>query len=283
MKKLYCLLFLCLSCTVYAQKDFKDLGVLLKLSSKYSLFPDSLRNIEPRIYQNKTYAANEHYNDSSLLIFIPTKFNASKPYEIVFWFHGWNNTIDSTIQSFNLIEQFANAHKNALLVFVESAKNAPDSYAGKFEYPNNFNLYVQDIITQLQHKKIAISNKPTSFIIAGHSGAYRALSYITLYSKYAIKAIVLFDALYGEEEKFSMYLRNNTNCKFLNIYTTSGGTLENSKSLYSTMVAWQWNAQSTSEETSFSRQKPYIFVKSSKNHTTVLELFYEAYLWASSL
>ncbi|MEI2708682.1 MAG: hypothetical protein V9E96_06630 [Chitinophagaceae bacterium] len=53
--------------------------------------------------------------------------------------------------------------------------------------------------------------------------------------------------------------------------------------MYSTMVAWQWNAQSTSEETNFSKQKPYIFVKSSKNHTTVLELFYEAYLWASSL
>ncbi len=282
MKKLYCLVFICLHGFAFAQKNFKELGILIKSTSAYSMFPDSLRNIEPRIYQGKTYSAKEHYNDSSFLVFIPQKFNPTKPYEMVIWLHGWNNNIDSTIQSFNLIEQFSTANKNALLVFVQGPKNAPDSYAGKFEQPNNFNGFLKDVITQLQKKKIDISSKLNSIVIAGHSGAYRAMSYITLYSNYPIKGILLFDALYSEEEKFTMYLRENKKCKFFNIYTKDGGTFNNSVQLFTTMKAWKWNVHKVTNET-FEKQHQYLFVETSKNHTNVLSTFRLAYLWVSTL
>lgn len=282
MKKLFCLIFVWLPFALFAQKNFHDLGVLVKSTSAYNMFPDSLRNIEPRTYQGKTYLAKDHYNDSSFIVFIPKKFNTSKPYEIVVWMHGWFNTIDSTIQSFNLIEQFAQVKQNAILVFPEAAKNAPDSYAGKFEQPHFFKQFLQDVIILLQQKKLLIKSKPSSLIIAGHSGAYRAMSYITLYSNYTINAILLFDALYGEVEKFAMYLRNNKSCKFFNIYTKDGGTMNTSIQLFKTMQAWQWNVHSITNE-SFTKEQQILFVSSPKNHTTVLTSFQLAYQWATSL
>ncbi|MFX8393404.1 hypothetical protein ABTL67_20085, partial [Acinetobacter baumannii] len=67
----------------------------------------------------------------------------------------------------------------------------------------------------MQKEKItdASGTKP-SIIIAGHSGAYRVMSYILLYSQYDCKSIILFDALYAQTEKFAMYLQTHPSTKF---------------------------------------------------------------------
>ncbi|MGG2352398.1 hypothetical protein ACE4Z7_24680, partial [Salmonella enterica] len=88
------------------------------------------------------------------------------------YFHGWSNNVDTALEKYQLRQQFYNAGLNAVFVFPEGPKNAPDSYAGKWERPNVFNAYLNELNNFLQKEKItdASGTKP-SIIIAGHSGA----------------------------------------------------------------------------------------------------------------
>jgi len=117
------------------------------------MFPDSLRNASPRFYDGKTYAATEHYSDSSAYIFVPDYFDRTKPFDFVFWFHGWGNNIDTALVQYQLQQQFYAAHLNAVFIFPEGPKNAPDSYGGKFEQPKIFDLFVKDIEQHLQQEE----------------------------------------------------------------------------------------------------------------------------------
>ena len=53
-----------------------------------------------------------------------------------------------------------------------------------------------------------------------------------------IKEVWLFDGLYGQLEKFSVWLQNK-NARLVNIYTKDGGTFDTSKELENDMKAWQ--------------------------------------------
>lgn len=242
MKQWFCLLLCIISITATAQQNAVENGKSYTFYSHYSMFPDSLRNVEPRIYEGKTYAAQEHYSDSSSYIFVPDYFDKTKPFHFIFWFHGWSNNIDSALLQYNLQQQFYAAHLNAIFVFPEGPKNSPDSYAGKFEQANIFNFYMNDLRNFLRKQKIITSiNKSFDLVYAGHSGAYRVISYLLLHSSYSCSGILLFDALYAEQEKFTMYLQQHPNCKLIDIYTDNGGTLQNSKNLVIDMNAWKWH------------------------------------------
>ena len=228
MQRIICLLLFLYSMQLNAQTEYSSLGKTFRLSSTYSMFPDSLRNVQPRIYQGKTYTAAEHYNDSSVFIFIPIHFNKRKAVELMFWFHGWNNNIDSALKFFRLVEQFAAAKRNAIFIFPEGPKNAPDSYAGKFEQSNYFNLFVKEVLQKLVTEKVISTRVNPSLILAGHSGAYKVISHVLQYAAYATKGIILFDALYGQQKLFADYIEQHKTCFFINIYTNNGGTLQNS-------------------------------------------------------
>jgi hypothetical protein len=53
--------------------------------------------------------------------------NKTGKIDLVFWFHGWNNNIDTAIKFYEIEKQFIESKRNAILVMVETAKNAPDS------------------------------------------------------------------------------------------------------------------------------------------------------------
>jgi len=274
MKQLFCLLLCIFSIAAKAQQPITEKGKSFTITSKYSMFPDSLRNAEPRVYDGKTYTAAEHYSDSSAYIFVPDYFDKTKPFHFVIWFHGWGNCIDSALQQYRLQQQFYAAHLNAIFIFPEGPKNSPDSYAGKFEQPNIFNYFIKDVCSYLQQQKIISSNHASfDLVYAGHSGAYRAMGYLLIRSAYACKAVLLFDALYAEQEKFAVYLQQHPDCKMINIYTDNGGTLQNSKNLAVDMKAWKWNIIEK-EETDFAasdmKNNRAVFLHSKMKHNDVV-------------
>jgi hypothetical protein len=228
MKRAICLLFVLYSFQLNAQTDYSNLGKAYRFSSAYSMFPDSVRNKQPRVYQGKTFTAQEHYSDSSVFIFIPNSFDKNRAYELVLWFHGWNNNIDSALKTFHLVEQFAASNRNAIFVFPEGPKNSPDSYGGKFEQPNNFDLFIKDIQQKLVSKNSIEANTQPSLILAGHSGAYNVISHILQHASITTKGILLFDALYGQQKVFADYVEQHKTCTFIHVYTDSGGTYNNS-------------------------------------------------------
>lgn len=257
-----------------AQQDYSEYGKIYRFSSQYSMFPDSLRNAVPRVYQGKTFAAASHYNDSSVLVFVPKHFKKNRSFKMVFYMHGWYNNIDSALQQFKLIEQFYAANTNAILVFPEGPKNSPDSYAGKFEKEGVFNRFLDDLYMKLVDKDILKKRGPTfKMILTGHSGAYRAIAKILSYSRLSIANVFLFDALYGEEEVFADYLKKGSFGKLVCVYTDNGGTKDNCKKFMERLDAGESRYIHKEEQDCSSTDLEFnrvIFLHSNKSHNEVI-------------
>ena len=205
-------------------------GKTIRYGSSYSMFPDIAR-AKGHDYEGRHYDAVTHYSDSSILIYIPTGFSQQSKMNLICWFHGWGNMIDSACKQFELLSQFEQSGRNAIFIFPEGPKNAPDSYGGKLEQPAIFQSMIKEVILKLSENKIIKTEKifninDYDISLAGHSGAYRVISKIINQSP--VKEVILFDALYGGNEAYSEWLTDSSH-RFINIYTRQGGTYENSQ------------------------------------------------------
>jgi hypothetical protein len=195
----------------------------IRFSSRYTSFPDSAR-VNGHTYDSIYYSARDHYRDSSVLLLLPKHSSAKKKVDLIFWFHGWNNNIDTANQFYEIQKQFLASGKNAVLVLSETAKNAPDSYGGRLEQPGDFSRLVKEVLQQLKIQKL-VGKKATAgtITLAGHSGAYRVIAYILSNGGMAVDNVYLFDALYSQVDKFLSWIQQNKNHRFVNWYTNHGG------------------------------------------------------------
>jgi len=237
------LLLLCgLSTLMLAQPladRFASFGHLLYLKSAHTEFPHPARD-SGHTYGGKFYSTEEHYRDSTVGVFIPKTFQAGKSIDIVVHIHGWFNNVESTFVQFRLIEQFVESGANALLIVPEGPNNAPDSFGGKLEKPGEFALLIHDVLSQLQRMKKIPSARIGTIVLSGHSGAYRAMAFVLQHGGLPekIKEVYLFDALYGQTEKFAYWL-DHSRGRLLNIYTDDGGTKSESELLAADLMSWK--------------------------------------------
>lgn len=203
---------------------YKHLGQIFLPQFSSAPFPHSKRR-EGHTYKNQAFSYEEHYTDSSVLIFVPKGFRPTQCTNIVVYFHGWYNNIDSACVQFKLIEQFSESNKNAIFVFPEGPKNSPDSFGGKMEDKDGLKKLLDDVVKYLKKNRVVKTTKIGNIILAGHSGAYRAIAYSVDQGGLTknISDVILFDALYAGTEKFLNWIQN-FNGKFINIYTDQGGT-----------------------------------------------------------
>jgi hypothetical protein len=209
---------------------------IIRMNSAFTSFPDSGRS-QGHEYDSQFYDAAGHYSDNSVLIIVPKNWIASKKPDLVFWFHGWRNNIDSSLFHFRLADQFAASKRNAILILAETAKNSPDSYGGKLEQPGNFSKLTTDIFSVLEKRNLVPAGAgPGNVVLAGHSGAYRIMAMILKNGGIPICEVQLFDALYAEEEIFDQWILSSYTHRFINIYTDHGGTAENSISFKDRLI-----------------------------------------------
>jgi len=202
-----------------------------KITSSHTSFPDAGR-MEGHLYDNILYNAAHHYSDSSVIIITPKNFVGKKKVDMIFWFHGWNNNIDSALIRYGLSKQFAEAGANAVLVLAETAKDAPDSYGGKLEQKNTFDKLVKDVLQKLvQMRVISDRDRAGNIILAGHSGAYRVTANILQNGNVPVNEVILFDALYADTGKFMNWLTADKNHRFIDLYTDHGGTYDETKDM----------------------------------------------------
>ncbi len=209
---------------VFAQTE-KD-PKIFRINTTFTSFPDTGR-AKGYSYEHVLYSAVEHYNDSSVLIIVPPKLKVKKYVDVICWFHGWRNNIDSAVAYFDLVKQFLSSHRNAILVLPETTKDAPDSYGGKLEQKNIFKNLLNEVLDKL--KKENIIGKKTeagNVLLAGHSGAFRVMAFILQNGGVEVKQTILFDALYSQVDKFTNWIQADPSHRFINIYTNKGGTAE---------------------------------------------------------
>ena len=243
MKIQFLIYFVCLN--LYAlpaqnkANNYESLGTILRLSLKNAPFPDSLRS-KGHDYGGKHYDFKGHYDDSTALVFIPNYFKPSAKTDVVVHFHGWYNHVDSVVSYFKLIEQFHAARRNAILIIPQGPKDAPDSYGGKLEQNNGFQAFINDILLEINKNKTKRdpSVKVGKIVLSGHSGGYRVIAHILLHGGLPIDEVLLFDGLYGQLEKYGHWL-TTTKGRFVHIYTSDGGTLEETEHLMLDLKGWQ--------------------------------------------
>lgn len=212
-------------------------GKIIRFTSANAMFPDTAR-AKGHSYNGKQYEAATHYNDSSVLIYVPEYFSPKNKINLVFWFHGWGNNIDTALKQFEVLEQFYASGRNAVFVFPQGPKNAPDSYGGKLEQPAVFGALVKEVTEKLYENKILRSPKAFTLddytiSLAGHSGAYRVISRII--NKTPVEEVILFDAMYGGNDQYLQWLSIPQH-RFIHIYTKDGGTFDNSRLIMRTMT-----------------------------------------------
>jgi hypothetical protein len=267
---------------------YADIGTMIVTTSDHTMFPHEKR-AQGHTYEGKAYPADVHYSDRTVAIFVPKGFRAGDETSLVFYFHGWRNDVDDTLKQFHVAEQLAASGVNAVLVLAEGPRNSPDSFGGKLEETGVFASLVNDVLSTLKARGVVASTKPGSIVLAGHSGAYRVMAFILTRGGLTpnIREVYLFDALYGQTEKFAHWI-DRSGGKLIDIYTPEGGTRDESLSLMDDLRAWDIPFAAVPEGAvtpDLLRKNRLVFIDSPLEHNDVVaknEQF-RAFLTASSL
>ena len=267
---------------------YADLGTMIVTTSPFTTFPHEKR-AQGHTYEGKSYPADVHYSDRTVAIFVPKGFRAGDATNLVFYFHGWRNNVDDTLKQFRVAEQLAASGVNAVLVLAEGPKNAPDSFGGKLEETGVFASLVSDVLSTLKARGVIESTRPGSIVLAGHSGAYRVMAFILTRGGLTanIREVYLFDALYGQSEKFAHWIDRFPG-KLVDIYTAEGGTREQSLDFMDDLRAWDIPFVAVPESAvtqDLLRKNRLVFIDSALEHNDVVAAKeqFRAFLSASSL
>lgn len=274
MKYGNCLLFLLTVNISLLHAQDPEYGRVYHFKSAYTSFPDSLRS-KGYVYDSVFYPADVHYSDNAVRVFVPEGFKCEGTADLVFWFHGWRNQIDTAARFYELEKQFAASRRNALLIFPETAHNAPDSYGGKLEKEGDFLLLVNDILSQLKKKGVLKAKERTGkIILAGHSGAYRVIANILDKGKMPIDEVWLFDAMYGENDKYISWVQKDPDRRLVNWFTDhGGGTNEVSKAVMKQLQASGTSLVYKEEEAlhlSDIKNNRILFIHSLREHNDII-------------
>jgi hypothetical protein len=272
------------------QKDSpaSELGELLTFRLPSAPFPHPRRSAG-HTYGNRRYPAENHYSDSSVAVFIPRGYRSRETVDFVIHLHGWWNNIDTVLSRYLLPLQLVESGKNAILVVPEGPRNAPDSFGGKLEDPGGLSRFVNDVADALVQSGKLTTRNVGSVILSGHSGAYHAIAFALSQGGITgkIREVYLFDALYGEIEKYKHWI-DRYDGRMVVIYTDSGGTKDETTSLMEDLRARKISTLAA-DETTVSQSElsdhRLIFLHTDLGHDMVMHhrMQFRKYLEASSL
>lgn len=215
---------------------YAPFGTLLVMPFASAPFPHPARAAGHK-YHDEFYSTWEHYSDSTVAMFIPKGFRATDKVDFVIHFHGWRHSVANTLDEYQLIRQFADSGKNAVLIVPEGPRFAPDSFDGKLEDTNGFKTFMTEAVAKLRASGALAQTNFTigQIILSGHSGGYEAMFSILDHGGLSdkVREVWLFDALYAGTDAFLTW-QKNTNGRLLDIYTDHGGTKQETEDLMQT-------------------------------------------------
>jgi len=267
-------------------KILEGLGRSTVIQCNSAPFPHEARS-SGYSYDDSLYDFDNHYNDSGITLFVPDNYRTEKKVDLVFYFHGWWNSVENSMKTFKLADQFITANKNAILVMPETAKNAPDSFGGKLEEKEVFSNLVEEVLAFLHQEGVTTSHKPGKIILSGHSGAYRVIASILNRGGLTdnIAEVYLLDALYGQTEKFAHWIEKYPG-RFINIITPEGGTLAESQNFIQALDDWQIDVHRIDGDAfdpGRNRSERIIFMFTNLGHNDVVNPFFGLFLKSGML
>jgi hypothetical protein len=197
---------------------------VLRMTSAFTSFPDTGRANGWLDGDSIYRPVAGHYDDSSVLLVVPPRLRRDRKVDLIFWFHGWHNNIDTALQFYGLARQFAAANCDAVLVLAEAAKNAADSYGGKLKKKGDFAKLAGEVIEELKRYGVVPGDATAGHVVLGcHSGGYSAVADILANGELPVDEVYLFDALYGRLPVFMDWIRQDKRHHFVHWFTDHGG------------------------------------------------------------
>src|ERR1700704_172718 len=172
-----------------------------------------------------TYWENQTYSDQRVLLHIPKGFDPRRPALMVVFFHGNEATLARDVGERQAVpRQVTESGLNAVLVAPQFAVNALDSSAGRFWEPGVFAQFVREAgerLTELYGDARARGTfHAAPVVVAAYSGGYNPAAFV-LQSGRAddrLRGVALFDALYGEYDKFAGWLEKRPPAFFVSTF-----------------------------------------------------------------
>ncbi len=190
-----------------------------------------LFHVSPRggkLYQTPTYA------DRRSLVVVPARFDPAKPAALVVFFHGNLATLArDVVRRQKVVEQFLRSGLNAVLVAPQLAVDALDSSPGRFYQAGFLDQYLAEAASHAAERTEGRVSAETMdrlpVILVAYSGGYLATAFsLPMQSRTTrhIAGVVLLDALFGEEPKFSAWIAaSHRNAFFVSAYSPSSAAL----------------------------------------------------------
>ena len=171
---------------------------------------------------------DETFNDSRVLLHIPSGFDINRPAVMVVFFHGHGaNLTRDVLNRQSVPEQISLSGVNAVLVAPQFAVDAADSSPGRFWQPGGFGRFVDEAGKKLAKlngnpaKAKQFANMPV--IIVAYSGGYLPAAWSIRNGGLGprVRGLVLLDAVYGEIDTFAKWIKNSPSVFFVSAYTSS--------------------------------------------------------------
>ena len=175
-------------------------------------------------YNNVLYPVQGHYDTTARCSSWFHRVLTRAEVDIVCWFHGWYNHIDSVLSYFEIARSNSTASgRNAILVIPESAKDAPDSYGGKLEQQGRFRLLLEDVLAKLKKKRSYQKSDSGKYHTRGPQRRLPGDGIHPATGGIEINEANLFDGMYGQADRHINWLQADSLHRFINIYTNKGG------------------------------------------------------------
>jgi hypothetical protein len=181
------------------------------------------------------------FRERRVLLHIPRGYDFTRPGVMIVFFHGHGATLRRDVRDRQMVPaQVSASGINAVLVAPQFAFNASNSSAGKFWEAGGFGRFVAEAgikLTELHGSSAAaeaFANMPV--VIVAYSGGYLAAAWCLDVGgiEDRLHGVMLFDALYGELDKFIAWIANNKSKFFVSAFTDS--TLKHNMALKSMLA-----------------------------------------------
>ncbi len=116
--------------TAVAQAD--TMYRILRFTSSHTSFPDTARANGHLDGDHAFMTMAGHYDDSSVLLVIPRQFKPGRKIDMIFWFHGWHNNIDSALVFYRLASSSPEAGATLFLYCRKLPKMPPTAMAANY-------------------------------------------------------------------------------------------------------------------------------------------------------
>ncbi len=253
---------------------YSSYGHLILTNLPSAPFPHTNR-VQGYSYGHEFFPAEKNYSDSTVAIFIPKDLKPASKVDFVIHFHGWRNSVTNVLRHYELIDQLAASGRKAILVVPQGPLNAADSFGGKLEDIGGFDRFMNDVLDVVHHETKFTKAQPRTIILSGHSGGYHVISAIVgQTNQFPVNEVWLFDALYGQTEKFTGWFERNPKARLMDIYTENGGTKKETENLMANLRAKKTpflsgGDQSLSEEAV--RKNRLVFIYTNLAHDEVMQ------------